>query len=140
MLWRSFDDPDRNVNAFLRVMGAPDADRNLITFSMNAGLTMHEPFLHRDDDTFGIGMGYAKVSGRAAGLDMDTAAFTGSYVPVRGGETFVELTYQYEVAPWLTLQPDAQYVFNPGGGLLDPATGQRIQNEAVFGLRTTIQF
>ena len=29
-------------------MGTPQADRNLITFSLNAGLTMHEPFLHRN--------------------------------------------------------------------------------------------
>ena len=48
-------------------MGAPQADRNLITFSVNAGLTFHEPFLHRDDDTFGIGMGFAKVSGSCLG-------------------------------------------------------------------------
>ena len=47
-------------------------DRNLIDFSLNAGLTLHEPFLGRDDDTFGIGMGYAKVSSRAAALDEDT--------------------------------------------------------------------
>jgi porin len=141
MVWRSFDDPDRNVNAFVRVMGTPDADRNLITFSMNAGLTMHEPFLHRDDDTFGIGMGYTKVSGRASGLDQDTAAYTGTYTPVRSGETYVELTYQYAVTPWLQLQPDAQYVFMPGGGVLDPTTpGRRVQNEAVLGLRTTILF
>jgi porin len=141
MLWRSFDDPDRNVNAFLRVMGTPDADRNLITFSLNAGLTMHEPFFRRDDDTFGIGIGYAKVSGRASGLDQDTAAASGTYVPARGGETFIEATYQYQVTPWLQLQPDAQYVFMPGGGVLDPTNpGRRVQNEAVLGLRTTILF
>ncbi len=61
------------------MLGAPQADRNLITFSVNAGLTFHEPFLHRDDDTFGIGMGFAKVSGSAAALDQATAAFTNSY-------------------------------------------------------------
>jgi porin len=62
-------------------------------------------------------------------------------VPVRGGETFIEATYQYEVTPWLQVQPDAQYVFMPGGGVLNPnSPGQRIRNEAVLGLRTTIQF
>jgi porin len=141
MIWRSFDDPDRNVNVFVRAMGTPLADRNLITFSMNAGLTMHEPFLHRDDDTFGIGMGYAKVSGRASGLDQDTAVATGAYYPMRGGETFVEVTYQYAVTPWLQLQPDLQYVFMPGGGVLDAnAPTRRISNETVLGLRTTIVF
>ena len=66
------------MNVFVRAMGTPQADRNLIDFSLNAGLTFHEPFLHRDDDTFGVGMGYAHVSSRAAALDRDTAFFTGA--------------------------------------------------------------
>ncbi len=44
-----------------------EGDRNLIGFSLNAGLTFHEPFLHRDVDTFGIGIGCAKVGGHARG-------------------------------------------------------------------------
>ncbi len=47
-------------------MGTPQGDRNLISFSLNAKLTFHEPFLHRDDDTFGIGMGYARVGSHAS--------------------------------------------------------------------------
>ena len=142
MLWRSFSEPDRTVNGFVRVMGTPLADRNLVTFSLNAGLTMHEPFLGRDDDTAGIGMGYAKVSGRVSALDLDTGAYTASPgYPVRGGETFIEATYQYQVTPWLQLQPDAQYVFNPGAGLPSPINpNQRIRDEAVIGLRTNILF
>jgi porin len=141
MIWRQFDEPDRNVNLFARVMGTPLADRNLISMSVNAGVTMHEPFRGRDDDSVGLGVGYAKVSGHATALDQDTAAFTDSYVPPRGSETFVELTYQYQVTPWMQLQPDAQYVFMPGGGVADPNNpGRRVQNEAVLGLRTTITF
>ncbi len=48
-------------------MFTPLQDRNLIDFSLNAGVTMHEPILRRDDDTFGIGMGFAQVSAGAAG-------------------------------------------------------------------------
>jgi porin len=141
MIWRSFDEPDRNVNLFVRAMGTPLGDRNLISFSLNAGLTMHEPFLHRDDDTFAIGMGYAQVSGRASGLDADTGTFGNPGYPVRGGETFLEATYQYQVTPWLQVQPDAQYVFKPGAGLPNPnKPGQTIKNETVIGLRTNIQF
>jgi porin len=141
MIWRSEDDADRNVNFFFRPMGTPLDDRNLITFSMNAGFTMHDPLPHRDDDTVGVGMGYAQVSDRARGLDRDTAAFTSTFFPARGGETFVEVTYQYQVTPWCQLQPDFQYVFNPGGGLPDPTSpGHRIGDEAVFGLRANINF
>jgi hypothetical protein len=59
----------QHQRGFVRVMGTPQQDRNLISFSANAGLTMHEPFRNRDDDTFGLGMGYAQVSSGVRGLD-----------------------------------------------------------------------
>jgi hypothetical protein len=74
-------------------------------------------------------------------LDRDTRVISGTYLPIRSSETFVELTYQYQVAPWCQLQPDFQYVFNPGAGVLNPnAPGQRVKNEAVLGIRAIIQF
>jgi porin len=141
LVWVDPKETDRTISLFARMLGAPQADRNLITFSVNAGLTFHEPFLHRDDDTFGIGMGFAKVSGSVAALDQATAAFTNSFVPTRTSETFIEITYQYQMTPWWQLQPDIQYVFNPGGGLANPsAPTQTIGNELVLGLRTNILF
>jgi len=143
VLWNDPKDEnaDRTINFFARAMGTPLENRNLIDFSMNAGFTFHEPIRNRDDDTLGIGMGYAKVSSGASALDRDTGFYSGSSYPVQSGETFVEVTYQYELTPWCTLQPDFQYVFNPGGGLPNPnAPGQRIKNEAVFGLRANIIF
>jgi len=140
MVWQDPEESDRTINVFARAMGTPQTDRNLIDFSLNLGMTFHEPFLHRDDDTFGIGLGFAQVSPRAAGLDRDTAAFTGTFNPARTSETFIEVTYQYQVAPWLMLQPDFQYVFNPGGGVANAAGTARIKDEAVFGVRTNILF
>ncbi len=141
MIWQDAEETDKTLNVFLRPMGTPLADRNLIDFSLNAGLTLHEPLPHRDDDTFAIGMGYAHVSHRVAALDQDTAFYTGAFTPIRSGETFVEATYQYQVTPWLMLQPDFQYVFNPGAGIVNPtAPTRKVGDEAVLGLRTTIQF
>jgi porin len=141
LVWVDPHEGDHTINLFARVMGAPQANRNLITFSANAGMTIHEPFPHRDSDTFGIGMGFTKVSGAASALDQATAVATNSYSPTRGSETFVELTYQYQVTSWLQLQPDLQYVFTPGGGLADPYNpGHRIGNELVLGVRTNILF
>ena len=141
MLWVDGAEPDRSISVFARVMGTPEVNRNLISFSANLGVNFKEPFLGRDDDTFGLGMGYAKVSSGAAGLDRDTQAFGGGYTPVRSNETFVEATYQYAAAPWLQLQPDVQYIMNPGGGVANPTSvDQRIKNELVFGLRTNILF
>ncbi len=146
MLWRGNADPNHSVNAFARVMGAPQGDRNLILFSMNAGIVVHEPFRNRADDTFGVGMGYAHVSSGAQALDRNVAIHAAisqpdGVNPVRGGETYVEATYQYQLRPWWQIQPDFQYLFDPGGGVADPnAPGRRVKDEAVLGLRTNILF
>ena len=141
MLWRPAEDSPRAVGVFARLMGAP-GDRNLIDFGVNAGFNLTAPLPGRDGDTFGIGFGVAKVSAAAAGLNGDTAFFSGNPLfPVRGNETFIEVTYQAKVTGWWQLQPDFQYVINPGAGIPNPNNpSQRIRNEAVFGLRSVVTF
>ncbi len=132
----------RALAAFLRVMGAPD-DRNLISFSANGGLTLKAPIEGRDNDTAGLGFGFARVSDGARGLDQAEASFAGpsTFSPVRSSETFIEATYQIQLAPWWQLQPDIQYIFNRGGGIVNPMNpNTQIHDEAVFGARTTITF
>ncbi|MEI9986243.1 MAG: carbohydrate porin [Aliidongia sp.] len=141
MLWVNPSDSNRNLSGFIRVMGTPESDRNLVSFSANAGLTLHQPLQYRNDDTFGLGMGFAHVSSGASGLDADVAAQDGGFAPIRGSETFIEATYQYQVKPWWQMQPDLQYVFNPGGGVANPnSPNQRVGDEFVLGLRTNISF
>jgi porin len=141
MIWRA-DDPDRNLNVFVRPMFSPLEDRNLVSFSLNAGITMHEPIVGRKDDTAGLGMGVAEVSSSASGLAQDLAFYNpGVYSPRRSAETYVEATYQYQVRAWWQLQPDVQYFFNPGGGIANPDNPTRkIGDELVIGLRTNITF
>jgi porin len=142
MLWRPSEDSPRAVGVFARVMGAP-GDRNLISFSVNAGVTLKAPLPGRDDDTLGLGFGLAKVGSAQRGFDATAATFCdpGTACPVQSSETFLELTYQIQVAPWWQIQPDFQFVFNPGGGLQNPNNAAaRIANEAVFGLRSIITF
>jgi porin len=38
------------------------------------------------------------------------------------------------------LQPDFQYVFNPGGGVANTSGTSKVKDEAVLGLRTNILF
>ena len=126
LIWRNQQDPNRTIALFARVMGTPLKDRNLIDFSMNAGVVFHSPFAYRTFDTLGIGMGYAHVSKQASALDIDTNNYAG---------------VNYPATPWLQIQPDIQYVINPGAGLSDPNNPtRRIKNELVFGLRTNISF
>ncbi|MGH6990493.1 MAG: carbohydrate porin, partial [Stellaceae bacterium] len=104
--------------------------------------TLHEPLPGRANDTFGVGMGYTHVSGRVAGYDRDDAAFNpGTFWPTQSGETFIEITYQAQVTPWLQLQPDFQYFFNPGGGIANPnQPNRKVEDEAILCVRANITF
>ena len=84
----------------------------------------------------------AQVSSGASSYDRDLQLYEPSvYTPVRSAETFVEATYQVQVLPWWQVQPDIQYVVNPGGGLANPNDPtQKLKNEFVIGLRTNITF
>jgi porin len=140
LLAQDAKDPFKTVSAFARVMGSPLGAENLIAFSADAGVVIREPVRHRRDDTLGFGMGYTHVGSGASDSDQYAAQFVNPLTPVRSSETFVEATYQYTVYPWLQLQPDLQFVMNPGAGLLDPANPtRRLGNETVIGLRTIIQ-
>ncbi|MBV9734636.1 MAG: carbohydrate porin [Acidisphaera sp.] len=140
MVWRPDAQSARVLGVFARAMGAP-ADRNLVSASLDAGAVLKAPLPGRDNDSFAVGYGIAKVSGRAAAADRDVAAFSRSAYPVRSSESFIEVTYQYQIAPWWQVQPDFQYVFMPSGGIADPLSpGRRIGNTAIFGLRTNVVF
>ncbi len=141
MVWRPVPTGARSVNLFTRLMGAP-GDRNLIDFAANLGLVMKDPLPGRDADTLGFAGGFTKIGRHALEMDQDFARLDpGTYAPLRSSESYLELTYQYVPVGWLTVQPDAQYIFDPGGGIADPdAPGQRIANELVLGVRSTIVF
>ncbi len=128
-MWQSPTDTAQNVNVFGRIMGAPDA-QNFISFFFNGGVTVAAPIPGRDNDSAGLDFGIGKVSSRAAGLDVDSG------LPKQTTEELFELTYQAQVVPWLVVQPDIQYVVNPGGGVQHPYDpSHNIRNELVIGAR-----
>ena len=145
-VWRNKTNPNQSVSVFGRAMGTPQGDRNLVDYSFNGGVVWHAPIRNRQDDTVAIGLGYAHVSNRAAAYDRVAAAYNltaapGTYAPIRSSETFIEATYQYQVFAWWQLQPDAQYIIHPGGGVQNPIEPtQRVKNELVLGLRTNVLF
>ena len=140
LFWRNQGNPNQTLAWFARIMGTPLANRNLVNYSANAGFVLHSPFIYRAPDTFGISVDYAHISPDAAALNADGNLY-GTAQTVRSAETVYEMTYQYQLRPWIQLQPDVQYVINPGAGVTNPyLTGERIGNEWVVGLRTNISF
>ena len=133
-VWQSTADSSRTINLFARIMGAP-TDRNLIDFSFNGGVTVTAPLPGRNNDQAGIDFGLGQVSSSVASLDRDEG------ITARGTEELIELTYQAQITPWLQLQPDVQYIVNPGAGIPDPSNPvQNLRNELVAGARSVITF
>ncbi|MDR3567999.1 MAG: carbohydrate porin [Syntrophobacteraceae bacterium] len=138
-VWHQSGGP-RSVSLFTHIMGAP-SDRNLVDWSLTAGADAFAPLPGRDNDTFAIGYGFAHVSESAAELDRDRGFFTGAAYPVRGFEHYFEATYKYRAAPWLDIQPDLQYILDPGGSIPDPLhPARKVGNELIIGVRTMVKF
>ena len=141
LLWRNEYDPNQTISTFVRVMGTPLKDRNLVDGSLNVGLLMHSPFHNRPADILGIGLGFTHISSAVAKLEIETKMAESVNTPVHSSENFIELTYQYQVKPWVQVQTDIQYVFNPGAGLsVSDHSSSRIKDELVLGMRTNISF
>ena len=142
MLWQPPNAGARGFAGFLRVGGAA-GDRNLINLELDAGLTYKGLFPGHDADLIGIAASYGRIGGAARGLSSDMVLFSGGAQPIRDYESVLELTYQWNVAPWWVLQPDLQAIFHPNGHTAAPLpapVGQPIPNALVLGLRSTITF
>jgi porin len=126
------------LSGFVRLAGAPD-EQNLVGFYADAGITYKGPLPQRPDDTIGIAAAFARIGNRARALDADIQSFGNPLFPIRSQEVVLEVTYQAQVTPWWTLQPDLQAVFNPGGRVLGP-NGTVLPNALLVGLRTVVTF
>lgn len=117
---------DQGLGWFSR-MGFAPSDRNFVDYYFDAGFTYKGLVPGRDNDTAGVAFGYAQLSSGAQGgiaSDGGTPA---------GAEMALELTYQAEITPCFIVQPDVQYIINPGG-----ATD--LQNGFVIGCRASVVF
>jgi porin len=138
MLYRVPGTDDQGLSAFARAGGAPN-DRNLINFYADGGLVYQGLIPGRPNDKVGAATAFARVGNNARGLDADTGLYGNFYFPVRSSETMIELMYQAQLKQWLMVQPDLQYIVNPGGGVLNP-DGTFRKNAWVIGVRSLINF
>jgi porin len=129
---------DHGVHAFVRLSASPP-DRNLIEFHADAGFVFKGFLPSRPDDNFGIAFAHAGISDRAIALDRDRNAVEGVHLPVRDYETVIEAYYKFQVLPSLTIQPDLQYIFHPGGHVAQD-DGLVIKDALVAGVRLSIAY
>jgi porin len=118
VLYRENGHDSQGLGIFGRY-GWADSKVNELTDFWSAGLQYQGLFPQRDDDVLGLGFAHGTFS--------DEAGFTEDY------ESAFELYYSAQLAPWLILGPDIQYVVNPGGN-------KTVDDALVVGVRLQIVF
>ncbi len=99
---------DRGMDAFLRI-GVADSSFNQFQSYWSGGVVFRGIWAARPDDRLGVAVAYARNGDdfkTQARLDADH---------VKTGEINIEVTYSTQVNDWLAIQPNLQYVINPGG-------------------------
>jgi porin len=124
----------RGISVFARAVGSP-ADRNQVDAYFDTGIVFTGMLPRRPNDVFGIGFAYTGISADASAFDRDSGLSV-----IRNHEVVLEISYTAQLIPGWTLQPDFEYIRNPGGHLADDTGTQAIENATVLGVRTTISF
>lgn len=112
------DEKDNQGLTIIGQGGWTPSDRNDVSSYYGAGLHYKGLIPKRDNDILGIGTAIAGFSDRLKAID-------GRY----GQETVIETFYRIKLTPWMYIQPDVQYIMNPGG---------MQKNSFAFALRTFI--
>lgn len=105
-LWRAGRTRPALLTAFIQ-LGLGDGRVNQVGSYLGGGLTLFGPLVSRARDEIGLAVGAARNGSHfvhAASTNRAAAA-----------ETAIELTYLAQIGTWLAVQPDLQYVINPGG-------------------------
>jgi porin len=111
------------LGAFASCAFAP-ADRNEVSFYADGGINYNGPFPGRDHDVFGLAVSYTKIS----------HAYLVSKTPIHSGhETVFEATYRLQLTDRLYIQPDFQYI-------LDPGAFRHLPNAVAAGVRFDLTF
>jgi porin len=125
-LTREGADDEQGLAGWIR-LGFADQKLNPIAMYMGGGLSYTGPFKDRDEDQVGLAVGVAEFGAPFR----RGSALAGN--PLEAREVIIEATYRAPLTPWLTLQPDLQYVIGPGGR---PETS----NALIVGLRAEVGF
>ena len=123
-LWRKPNTEDQGLSGFLRIGAAPE-DRNTVPVCFNAGFNFQGLLAGRGKDTAGLGFSYTRVSGNLSEGNGDPLG--------ADHEAIFEATYNVALNDWCNVQPDFQYIFNPGAS-------QKAPNAVVAGLRCSLTF
>jgi porin len=122
----------QGLSAFVACVLAPDQSINRMPFFIDGGLVYRGLIPRRDNDVAGFAVMYGRFSDdlRRAQRSMRRAGLAS---PIQQYELVLEWTYAIQATPWLTVQPDVQYIVRPGGSGAVP-------NALVLGTQLSVSF
>jgi porin len=123
-IMREAGDGSRGLAAFLRA-GVANGHINQFSSCFAGGCVYTGLIPGRENDHCGLAFGVAH-NGREY---LDAMESAGS--PAAAAEVVIEFTYRASVMDWLALQPDLEYIINPG-------TDRTIPNACMFGVRLQV--
>ena len=104
----------RGLTPFVSLIFSPDQSINTMPFFANGGLVYRGPFSSRPRDAAAFGVLYGEFSRQLQRSQRDAQRIGAGPAPQRY-ELALELTYIIQATGWLQVQPDLQYIVNPGG-------------------------
>ena len=122
----------RHLGAFAAFVAAPDQRVNQLPYFFDTGLVAYGPLPSRPRDFAGFGVAYGSYSGDLRRAE-EVQARTNSAIGVQNWEMTLEWTYGWTVRPGLLVQPDLQYLVNPGGN-------KAIPNALAIGVNVVFNF
>ncbi|MEE4453286.1 carbohydrate porin [Novosphingobium resinovorum] len=127
-------DGTRGLSIFGHFTANPEQSAQ-ITRWYAVGLLKLGTFAGRDADTVALGVIHAQVNERLRAAHAEAEAEIGDgYTALPEGETAIELSYGVQVARWLNIRPDVQYIIDPG------AFSQRHTHDALaLGVQVKMQ-
>lgn len=119
------------ITPFFSVLISPNQAISMMPTFINGGVTWQGLFPSRANDIAGLGIVYGSISNQlqtAQNLDIQNGV-PGAPSGVQKYELVIEAMYIIQAKSWLKIQPNLQYIFQPGGtGLIPDAlvTGAQI--------------
>jgi porin len=127
MVWQEEAGSDQGLTLWSAFVLSPQQNISKLPFQVNSGIVYKGLVPARDHDTTMLGFVYGNFSDDYAGTVAATGAGTPSY------EIALEAGYRFQITKFAYVQPNVQWIINPGG------TGN-IPNALVLGAQMNVTF
>jgi len=128
--------PNTGVSRGFRIgglLGIGDRQTSQYSYFIAGGGLYQGTFHGRDSDFVSFSVACVETNPRLTAFQQDRNFVSPGSIGIQTYESVAEIDYNFQIAPWLSIRPNVQYIVNPSG------TG-KIPNAFVIGLYTGVTF